>query len=76
MRSAVYFGRMGHIRYSVKPHRFYYDVAYLLLDLDEKSELEEISRLFGWNSKAWLSYNDSDHGDGGVKSLKDFLEKE
>ena len=74
MRSAIYYGRMGHIRHSQKPHKFYYDIAYLLLDLDEKSQLREVTGLFGWNSKAWLSYNDEDHGRGGPESFREWLE--
>ena len=73
MKSAIYFGRIGHIRYSPKPHRFYYKIAYLLLDLDEGPELQNVSRLFSWNNSAWLSYRDVDHGVGGPETFKDFL---
>ena len=74
MRSAVYYGRMGHIRHSQKPHRFYYDIAYLLVDLDEELDLKDMTRFFGWNNRAWLSFNDLDHGRGGPETFREFLE--
>lgn len=64
MKSAVYHGQIYHRRFGARQHTLRYRVYYLLLDLDELPALDEISRLFGINRKAWISFLESDHGDG------------
>lgn len=70
--SAIYFGEVFHARNSPRKHHLNYRVFYLLLDLDEAEALASTSHLFGWNRRAWFSFNDDDHGDG--RPLRECLE--
>ncbi len=70
MRSALYEGRLVHVRHEPVRHAFRYPVAYWLLDLDELPELERRLRLFGVNRPAVVSFRDGDHFDGEPTPLK------
>jgi len=54
-----------HRRLRPRQHAFRYRVFSLLLDLDELEDLDKRSRLFRWNRRGVLSFQDRDHGTGG-----------
>ncbi|MGR8946933.1 MAG: DUF1365 domain-containing protein [Gammaproteobacteria bacterium] len=62
MQSAIYTGQVYHKRYEPVEHTLRYRTFYLLLDLDEAEQLNEISRLFGYNRRAWFCFKDNDFG--------------
>ena len=53
-----------HRRLRPRHHAFRYRVFSLLLDLDELAGLDQRSRLFRWNRRGVLSFQDRDHGTG------------
>lgn len=73
MNSAIYYGRVQHLRYGETRHSLNYFVPYFLLDLDELPELDRISRMFAANKAAWFSFRDNDHGistyDGSLRAV-------
>jgi uncharacterized protein len=73
MNSAIYTGEVYHRRFTGRGHAFRYKTFYLLLDLDELSELDQVSRLFGVNRRAWFSFRDTDHGTGDPRTLCGWL---
>lgn len=64
MKSAIYTGHVYHRRYGERQHTLRYRVFYMLIDLDELSALDRVSRLFRVNRAGWFSFRDRDHGDG------------
>lgn len=64
MTSAIYTGRVVHVRLRPRRHKLGYRVFCLLLDLDEIDALAARLRLFGHNRAAVFSFHDSDHGAG------------
>jgi len=72
--SAIYEGAVMHQRVTPKHHKFRYRVFALLLDLDELPALHRKLKLFGWNTGAFASFHDRDHGDG--KDLRAWLDKQ
>lgn len=63
MHSAIYCGSVMHRRLRPKKHYLRYGVFYLLLDLDELSDLNV--RLLGVERRFLFSFHAADHGDGG-----------
>jgi DUF1365 family protein len=64
MNSALYAGKVFHVRLRPRRHKLTYRVFSLLLDLDEIDGLSKTLRLFAHNSAAVFSFHDRDHGDG------------
>ncbi|MDE2488461.1 MAG: DUF1365 domain-containing protein [Alphaproteobacteria bacterium] len=64
MSSALYTGKVAHVRLRPLRHRLRYRVAQGLFDLDELPALSRQLRLFGHNRAAPFSFHDRDHGDG------------
>lgn len=50
-QSAIYCGKVRHRRFAPKHHSFGYDVFMFYLDLDELTDLSQISRLFSTDKK-------------------------
>lgn len=73
MNSAIYTGTVWHKRWQPRAHALSYKVFYLLLDLDEVTVLNGVSRLFGWNRRALFAFHDADHGTGDGTPFKDHL---
>lgn len=74
-RSAIYEGRVVHVRSRPRAHRLSYRVFSLFLDLDELPALSRKSRLFGHNRRAVFSFQDSDHGAGEEGGLRGWVDK-
>jgi DUF1365 family protein len=72
--SALFAGKVMHMRYRPKRHRLQYSVFSLLLDLDELPSLDKKLRLFGYNRRALISFHDKDHGDGQPDGLRNWVE--
>jgi len=70
MSSAIYQGRVRHTRLVPFQHSFSYRVYYLLVDVDELSELDSELRLFSHNRHNLFSLHSSDHGPLDGSSLK------
>jgi hypothetical protein len=64
MTSALYAGKVMHMRLRPRQHRLRYRVFSLLLDLDEVAPLSRGLKLFGHNRAAVFSFHDKDHGAG------------
>lgn len=62
--SAIYAGKVLHVRKRPRQHKLSYSVFSLLVDLDELEKLDDSLRLFGHNRWAVYSVHDADHGDG------------
>ncbi len=73
MNSAIYTGEVYHRRFTGRGHAFRYKTFFLLLDLDELDELDQVSRLFGVNRRTWFSFRESDHGTGNPKPLRGWI---
>lgn len=73
--SAIYRGTVVHERLRPKRHRLRYRVFSLLLDLDELSDLDRKSRLFGHNRRAPLAFWDADHGPTTGEPLRPWVEE-
>jgi DUF1365 family protein len=61
VRSAVYEGRLVHIRHAPKPHAFEHRVAQLLLDLDEIDEVFQDRWLWSINRRNLAEWRRSDY---------------
>lgn len=72
--SALFAGKVMHMRFRPKRHRLQYRVFSLLLDLDELPTLDKSMRLFGYNRRALISFHDKDHGDGTHNGLRNWIE--
>lgn len=64
MNSALYAGTLMHSRRTPAQNVFTYPICYLLLDLDELSELERRLALFSVNRSNVVTLHDRDHFDG------------
>jgi uncharacterized protein len=73
LRSALYFGTVVHRRLKPKSHHLSYGVYYLLVDLDELSELHDRSFLFSHNRFNLISFHDRDHGAGDGSALRGYV---
>ena len=62
MQSAIFTGQVFHKRFEPVEHTLSYRTFYFLIDLDECSTLNSVSRLFGYNRRAWLSFWEQDFG--------------
>jgi uncharacterized protein len=67
--AALYRGQVMHARMKPKSHRFTYGVYTLLIDIDRLEEANHCSRLFSVGRWNLLSFNPTDHGDGGLTPL-------
>ena len=74
-RSALYLGSVMHRRLSPCLHRFRYRGFWLLLDLDELSQLPARLRLFSHNRRNLFSLHTSDYGDGTATPLRAQIER-
>ena len=70
--SGIYRGNVIHERVRPRHHRLRYGVFSMLLDLKDLAHLSKCSKLFAYNSKAFFSIRDEDHGDG--RKIKDWVE--
>lgn len=73
-QSALYIGEVMHHRLRPRRHKFNYRVFSMLINLDELPVLSAASRLFGYNKRALVSFHDTDHGDGTVGGLRQWVE--
>lgn len=69
--SALYRGRVGHVRLRPIAHRLSYRIFMMLLDLDELPGLSRKLWAFGHNRAGLMSFFDRDHGDNTAAPLKD-----
>lgn len=72
--SALYAGRVVHVRIKPLRHRLAYRLFYLLLDLDELPALSRRLFCLGHNRPGLLGVHDRDHGDGSARPLKQQIE--
>ena len=61
LNSGVYKGDVKHRRYSPRKHDFDYQMAMLVLDLDEVNLIEQMSWLFSATGFAPLRFNPNDY---------------
>ncbi|MGI9275489.1 MAG: DUF1365 domain-containing protein [Endozoicomonas sp.] len=69
-RSCIYQGKVMHHRWRPKKHRFTYNIASWLIDLDELPQLDRNLRFFSWNRRNLFTVRNSDYGDGTGRDLK------
>jgi uncharacterized protein len=69
-RSALYVGSVMHRRLRPRSHVFRYRAFWLLIDLDELSDLAGGLHLFSHNRANLFSLHDVDHGDGSTTPLR------
>jgi DUF1365 family protein len=62
--AGLYPGQVMHARMKPRTHRFAYEVAALLIDLDRLDEADRISPLFAVGRRAAVSFRPTDHGAG------------
>jgi uncharacterized protein len=74
--SSLYVGSVMHRRMQPRMHHFRYRAFWLLLDLDELSELSSQLRWFSHNRPNVFSFYDSDHGDGTATPLRAQVERQ
>jgi len=72
--SALYVGSVMHRRVAPRRHRLRYRSFWLLIDLDETDALDRL-RLFSRNRFNLISFHDADHGDGGTRPLRAYVER-
>ena len=72
-QSSLYRGWVMHRRLSPRVHQFKYSVFAMLIDLDELPVLDQTLKLFSWNRRGIVSFQDRDHGDG--KDLRVWLNR-
>ncbi len=70
MNSCLYQSRVAHARLAPARHAFEYSVFYCWIDLDELSEVDRQSRLFGVNRRALYSFHEEDHLQSSPGNLK------
>lgn len=70
MDSSIYQGNLMHHRLRPKQHRFSYQVASWLLDLDELPELDKRLSLFSVNRFNLVSFHHGDYGDQSAAPLR------
>jgi uncharacterized protein len=59
---SLYRGQVMHMRLKPRTHRFTYDVFAVLMDLGRLEEAAKVSRYFGINRRALVSFWEKDHG--------------
>ncbi|WP_257295780.1 DUF1365 domain-containing protein [Endozoicomonas sp. YOMI1] len=69
--SSIYVGELMHHRFKPKKHRFSYQVASWLLDLDTIEVLDKQLTLFSTNRFNVVSFYPRDHGDGSETPLRE-----
>ncbi len=74
LTSALYVGRVTHHRFRPRRHRLAYRSYWLLLDLDEFTELPRRLRLLAHNNFNLFSVHDADHCSGEQKALRPQIE--
>ena len=62
--NAIFTGKLMHRRYQPARHELSYQVADVLLDVDQLDELNRSSWLFGYNRRRLFGVNDHNHGAG------------
>lgn len=72
--SALYIGRVVHVRHRPVTHRLRHRVFFLLLDLDELDSLDRRLRLFRHGRGGVLGFRDADHGARDGAPLKPWVE--
>ena len=72
--SGLYVSRVMHERFFPVGHRFTYAVWYLLVDLDELTELDRAIPGFAHNRAGLVSVHDRDHGPRDGSPLRPWLE--
>ena len=73
-KSALYVGRVRHLRTRPRAHRLSYRVFWMLLDLDEIDALEGRLRLFSRNRFNLYAFRDADYGDRTGSPLRPQIE--
>lgn len=68
--SALYIGKVVHKRFRPKAHHLAYRVFWLLLDLDEVTQLDARLRYFSVRRFNLVSFYPRDHGDGSDTPLR------
>jgi len=68
--SSLYVGSVMHRRLHPRAHHFRYRAFWLLINLDELSELSDKFYLFSHNRPNLFSLYDTDHGDGTATPLR------
>lgn len=68
--SCLYTGTVLHHRLRPRAHRLRYRVFWMLIDLEEIDALSSRLRFFSHNRFNLASFQDRDHGDGSVTSLR------
>lgn len=74
MHSAIYSGTVTHKRLKPRVHAFRYSSYWLLLDLDELTDLDKSLRCFSCERWNLFSFKQSDHGDGSSTPLRTQME--
>jgi DUF1365 family protein len=75
IQSRLYFGTVMHRRLRPRLHELSYRLFWMLIDLDEAPELQNVSALFSHNRANLLSFHDRDHGDGSGEPLRPQVER-
>lgn len=73
MQSAIYTGRVMHVRQRHVRHRFSYDVTSLLIDLDELPEIQRRLRVLRIDRRGPLSFRQGDHGARDGSALRPWI---
>jgi DUF1365 family protein len=73
-KSALYVGRVRHMRTRPRAHKLSYRVFWMLLDLDEVDALAGRLRLFSRNRFNLYAFRDADYGDRTGSSLRPQIE--
>ena len=74
MRSALYVGKVHHVRFRPRPHRLGYRVFWLYAELDELEDLAKRFRFFSVNRFNLLAFYPQDHGDRHSPDLRGYVE--
>jgi DUF1365 family protein len=73
--SALYFGTVMHRRSRPRRHFLRYRMFWMLLDLDELTDIDRRLLPFGYNRFNILSFHDRDHGDGSAVPLRTQIDR-
>ena len=72
--SALYVGRVRHLRFRPRRHKLAYRVFWMLLDLDEIDSLARRLRVFSRNRFNLYAFRDADYGDRSGAPLRPQIE--
>ncbi|MDF1791838.1 MAG: DUF1365 domain-containing protein [Thalassobaculaceae bacterium] len=75
LRSALYPGKVMHVRVAPMRHRFRYRVVSLLIDLDELPDLDRRMRVFSVDRGNLFSFHQRDHGPRDGSALKPWVDQ-